>query len=254
MNLTFLRMTVLTGGLILSYSLVWCQYTTGAQKLAAFAQQKQRITTSPYSSLKWRLTGPNNRSGRSTDVIGVSGHPEVIYAAFATGGLWKTIDGGKKWTSLFDREATLSIGSIALAPSNPEILYVGTGEANIFRASLPGIGIYRSLNGGKSFQHLGLENAGTIARIVVHPKNPDIVYVAVSGNEWTYNPDRGVYYTQNGGKTWTRILFESERSGCIDLVMDPADPTILYASMWNRIRRRWSDPVPEEGDHLYKTQ
>lgn len=227
--------------------------TNGAQKMAAWQKQQQLLAQSPYKSLEWRLVGPDNRSGRCTDVSGITGNPNIIYAAFATGGLWKTEDAGNTWKPLFDKEATQSIGSIALAPSQPDILYVGTGEANILRASLPGIGIYKSRDAGKTFQHIGLENTGTIARIVVHPQNPDIVYVAASGNEWTYNKDRGVYQTTDGGKTWKKILFESEKSGCIDLVMDPADPNILYASMWNRIRKRWSDPVPEDGDYIYKT-
>jgi photosystem II stability/assembly factor-like uncharacterized protein len=227
--------------------------TTGAEKMAAWNKQKQLLATSPYKDLEWRLTGPDNRSGRSTDVEGITGNPDIIYAAMATGGLWKTEDAGHTWRPLFDKEATQSIGDIALAPSDKNILYVGTGEANIFRASLPGIGMYKSTNAGKSFTHIGLENTGTIARIIVHPKNPNMVYVAASGNEWTYNKDRGVYMTTDGGKTWKKILFESEKSGCIDLVMDPADPNTLYASFWNRIRRRWSDPVPEDADYLYKT-
>lgn len=232
--------------------IVLCQ-TTGAQKMAAFAKQKQMLAQSPYKNLQWRLIGPNNRSGRSTDVAGITGNPNIIYAAFATGGLWKTEDRGNTWKSLFDKEATQSIGNIALSPSNPDIIYVGTGEANIFRASLPGIGMYKSTDAGKTFQHIGLENTGTIARVVIHPKDPNIVYVAAGGNEWTYNKDRGVYQTMDGGKTWKNILFKDEKTGCIDLVMDPSDPDILYASMWNRIRQRWSDPVPEEGDHIYKT-
>lgn len=227
--------------------------TTGTQKLAAFKQHQLLLQQSPYKNLSWRLTGPDNRSGRSTDVAGITGNPNIMYAAYATGGLWKTEDGGESWKPLFDKEATQSIGNIALAPSNPDILYVGTGEANIFRASLPGTGMYKSTNAGKSFTHIGLANSGTIARIVVHPNNPNKLYVAASGNEWTYNKDRGVYYSEDGGKTWKNILFESDKSGCIDLVMDPSDPNTLYASMWNRIRRRWSDPVPEGGDQVYKT-
>ena len=227
--------------------------TTGAQKLAAFKKQQQLLQQSPYKDLQWRLAGPDTRSGRSTDVAGIRGNPNIIYAAFATGGLWKTEDGGETWASLFDKEATLSIGNIALAPSDNAILYVGTGEANIFRASLPGVGMYKSVDAGKTFQHIGLENTGTIARVVVHPKNPNHVFVAASGNEWTYNKDRGVYQTMDGGKTWKNILFTDNKTGCIDLVMDPSDPNILYASMWNRIRKRWSDPMPEAGDHIYKT-
>ena len=227
--------------------------TTGAEKLAAFKKQQELISQSPYKNLQWRLVGPDIRSGRSTDVEGITGNTEIIYAAFATGGLWKTENGGSTWKPIFDNEATQSIGDIALAPSDKNILYVGTGEANIFRASLPGIGMYRSTDAGKTFTHIGLENTGTIARIIVHPKNPNIVYVAASGNEWTYNKDRGLYQTTDGGKTWKNILFESEKSGCIDLVIDPTDPNTLYASFWSRTRRRWSDPIPEDGDYLYKT-
>ena len=227
--------------------------TTGAQKMAAFKQHQLLLQQSPYKNIQWRLTGPDNRSGRSTDAVGITGNPDIMYAAYATGGLWKTEDAGETWNPIFDKEATQSIGNIAVAPSNPDVLYVGTGEANIFRASLPGTGMYKSTNAGKSFTNIGLQNSGTIARVVVHPQDANKVYVAVSGNEWTYNKDRGVYLTLDGGKTWKNILFESEKSGCIDLVMDPSDPNTLYASMWNRIRRRWSDPVPEDGDHIYKT-
>jgi photosystem II stability/assembly factor-like uncharacterized protein len=242
---------VISGVLIFSKS--YSQPTTGKQKLAAFQKQQALVRQSPYKIVEWRLMGPNNRSGRCTDVAAIAGNPNLFYAAFATGGLWKTTDAGNTWVSLFDNEATQSIGNIAIAPSNNDILYVGTGEANILRGSLPGVGLYKTTNGGTTFQHIGLENTGTIARIVVHPKNANIVYVAASGNEWTYNPDRGVYQTTDGGKTWKKILYQNEKNGCIDLVMDPADPTILYASMWNRIRKRWSDPVPEDGDFIYKT-
>ncbi|HET9055568.1 MAG TPA: hypothetical protein VFN30_01855 [Chitinophagaceae bacterium] len=225
----------------------------GIERVAAFKKQLATIQVSPYKRLQWRNVGPDNISGRCTDVWGIAGKPEIIYATFATGGLWKTEDGGKNWKSLFDQYGTLSIGNMAIAPSNADILYVGTGEANIFRASLPGIGMFKSVDAGKTWQHIGLENTSTIARVVVHPTNPNIVYVAAGGNEWSYNTDRGVYQTTDGGKTWKKILYKDEKTGCIDLRMDPSDPNTIYASMWNRIRKRWSDPVPEDGDYIYKT-
>lgn len=251
MRNTILSVVILLG--LSSLTSVNAQSATGAQRLAAFTKQQALLAQSPYKDLPWRLVGPDVRSGRCTDVAGVPGNPDIMYAAFATGGLWKTTDRGNSWFPLFDKQATQSMGNIALAPSNPDILYVGTGEANIFRSSLPGAGIYSSQDAGKTFQHLGLENTGTIARIIVHPTDPKTVYVAASGNEWSYNKERGVYLTNDGGKTWKNILFVNDHTGCIDLAIDPTDPKIIYASMWNRIRRRWSDPVPEDGDHIYKT-
>ncbi len=227
--------------------------STGAQRMHAFEHQKELLKASPYNDISWRLTGPDVVSGRCTEVCGIPGNKNFILAAFATGGIWKTDDGGENWQSLFDEHGTQSIGSIAIAPSQTNTYYAGTGEANIFRASLPGLGMYKSIDAGKTWQHIGLENTGTISRVIVHPENPDMVYVAASGNEWTYNAERGVYLTTNGGKNWKKILFENAQSGCIDLVMDKSNPDVLYASMWNRVRKRWSDPVPEDGDHLYKT-
>lgn len=227
--------------------------STGAERIAAFKQQQVLLNTAPYKNLQWRNVGPDNVSGRCTDVWGISGNRNILYAAFATGGLWKSEDAGKTWKPLFDQLGTQSIGNIALAPSDPNTIYVGTGEANIFRASLPGIGMFKSVDAGKTWQHIGLENTSTIARVVVHPANSSIVYVAAGGNEWSYNNDRGVYQTMDGGKSWKKILGNDDKSGCIDLRMDPSDPNTIYASMWNRIRKRWSDPVPEDGDHIYKT-
>ena len=225
----------------------------GTDRIAAFNQHQAAINASAYKKLQWRNVGPDNISGRCTDVWGISGNKNIVYAAFATGGLWKTEDAGKIWLPLFDKQATQSIGNLAIAPSNNNIIYVGTGEANIFRASLPGIGMFKSADAGKTWQHIGLENTSTIARVVVHPTDASTVYVAAGGNEWSYNNDRGVYQTTDGGKTWKKILGNDDKTGCIDLRMDPSDPNIIYASMWNRIRKRWSDPVPEDNDHIYKT-
>lgn len=218
-----------------------------------FDQQVKAITESTFKDINWRPTGPDVISGRVTDVEGIPGDTMTMYAAYATSGLWKTVDGGKNWQSIFDSQATLSIGDIALAPSDRNIIYVGTGEANIFRASLPGRGMYKSTDGGKSWTNIGLNNTGTIARILVHPKDPNIVYAAAGGYEWKYNEDRGVYKSIDGGKSWSKILYQNDKTGCNDIIMHPTNPDIIYASMWNRIRKRFSDPMPEDGDYIYKT-
>ena len=170
-----------------------------------------------------------------------------IYAAYATSGVWKTDDNGATWQAIFENQPSTSIGDIAVAPSNPDILWVGTGESNLFRASMPGVGVFKSTDGGRTFSHAGLTDTQTIARIVVHPTNPDIVYVASAGHAWTDNEMRGVFKTTDGGKTWTKVLYKSPRTGAIDLVMDPSDPNTLYAATWQRMRRKWSDPRVEPG-------
>jgi len=227
--------------------------TDPALRLQWYDQQMSMKADSPTKDLEWRFIGPDIIGGRCTDVEVPYGSKTVIYVGTATGGLWKTEDAGETWAPIFDEMATMSIGDIAIPETAPDTIYVGTGEANIFRASLAGSGIYKSIDGGKTWQHLGLADTHTIGRIRVHPTNPDIVYVAASGHEWTTNAERGVFKTTDGGKTWEKVLYINEKVGAIDLVMDPENPEVLIASMWNRIRRRWSDPVPEGEDGLYKT-
>jgi photosystem II stability/assembly factor-like uncharacterized protein len=227
--------------------------STGIERASSFKNHQSLINKSPHKNLNWRLLGSDFDSGRCTDVWSIEGNHGVMYAGFATGGLWKTEDAGKTWFPIMDKEGTQAIGNMAIAKSDPNVLYVGTGEANILRASLPGMGIYKSTDAGKTWKNVGLENTSTIARIAIHPTNSDIVYVAASGNEWSYNEDRGLYKTTNGGKSWTKILYQNEKIGVIDLMIDPTDPNTLYASTWNRIRKRWSDPTPEDGDHIYKS-
>lgn len=226
--------------------------STGADRQKAFQQQKALAAKSPYKSIQWRNVGPDNISGRVSEVLGVPGNKNIIWASFATGGFWKTEDAGKSWKPLFDNEGTLSVGSFDVSKSNPNIIYLGSGEANIFRASLPGMGVYKSEDGGKSWKHIGLENTSTISRVIIHPSNPNHVYVAASGNEWSNNKERGLYETTDGGKSWKRLI-NDDPNGVIDLVMHPTDPKTMYASTWNRIRLRWSDPTPQDGDFIWKT-
>lgn len=232
--------------------------TAPSQRRRWFAEHQAMLERSPHAEMRWQFLGPDNVSGRITDVAVPSprGKTYTIYAATASGGVWRTQNEGTTWEPIFDREVTTSIGDLALDPSNPDVLWVGTGEANIFRSSMAGCGIYRSFDGGETFEYRGLGATHTIARIVVHPKDPDTVYVAATGNEWTDNADRGVYKTTDGGESWEQVLYIDDRTGAIDLVIHPEDPDILYAATWQRIRRWWNDPRVEEGygnSGLWKT-
>lgn len=222
-------------------------------RLKWFEKHVAMKDSSIFKDLKWRFLGPDIISGRCTDIAVPKGSKHTIYVGAATGGVWKTVNSGITWEPIMDDVASISVGDIAIAPSDPDIMWVGLGEANIFRASVAGTGVYKSTDAGKTWQHMGLADTHTIGRIIIHPENPDIVYVAAPGHEWTYNKERGVFKTTNGGKTWDKILYINEKIGAADLVMDPSDSNVLYASMWNRTRRRWSDPMPGPGDGIFKT-
>jgi len=230
----------------------------GSFRLKAFEQHLAMKAGSPFKDARWQFLGPTNISGRVTDVEVVTprGKFYTIYAATASGGVWKTENDGVTWQPIFEQAASTSIGDVTLAPSDQNIVWVGTGEANIFRSSMAGTGVYKSTDAGRTWQHMGLVNTQTIPRIAVHPTNPDIVYVAASGHEWTDNEDRGVYKTTDGGKTWQKVLYINPKTGAIDLVMDPSDPDTLYAATWQRVRFKWNDPrnfADYTGSGIHKT-
>ena len=232
--------------------------TDPQQRLAWFDDFTKMKTVSKFKDLKWQFLGPSNVSGRVTDVAVVApkGRNYTIYAATASGGVWKTENEGISWAPVFENAVSTAIGDIALDPSNPQTVWVGTGECNIFRSSQAGAGVYKSTDGGKTWAHLGLAATQTIARIVVHPKNPDVVFVAASGHEWTPNPERGVYKTVDGGRNWEKVLSVNDETGAIDLVMDPKDNDTVYAATWQRTRRKWNDPrndAHSAGSGIWKT-
>ncbi|MCA1756714.1 MAG: hypothetical protein LC649_04600 [Bacteroidales bacterium] len=217
---------------------------SGEERVRMFSQQDLLRENSPYKDLHWQYIGPTNISGRSTDVEAV--HPRgksyTIWVGTATGGVWKSENEGTTFVPVFDDMPTASIGDIAIDPKNPDVVWVGTGEANIFRSSNAGCGLYRTSDGGKTWELMGLENTNTIGRIRIHPDNSNIVYVAATGHEWTTNKERGLYKTTDGGKTWENILSVNNMTGVYDLVMDPVNPEILYVTTWERMRLKWGDP------------
>ncbi len=217
---------------------------------AAFAQQ---LNTDILKDMKPRNIGPGGMSGRVTAIDVVTSDPNVMYVGTASGGLWKSTSGGIKWNSVFDKEVTASIGSVAIQQSNPSVIWVGTGEGNPRNSLNGGYGIYKSLDGGRNWQSMGLEKTRHIHRIIIDPTNPDIIYAGAIGSPWGEHPERGVFKTIDGGKTWKKILFTNEKSGVADIVMDPTNPNKLIVAMWQHKRDPWFFKSGGEGSGLYVT-
>ncbi|MFN2514937.1 MAG: hypothetical protein ABR556_01880 [Pyrinomonadaceae bacterium] len=206
-----------------------------------------------FERLEWRSIGPANMGGRTADVEGVSGNANVVYVATASGGLWKTVNAGVTWKPIFERQGTFSIGDIALAPNNPDVVWVGTGESNVRNSVSFGDGVYKSTDGGKNWQHMGLKDTERISAIIIHPQNPEIVYVGALGHAFGPNDERGLFMTTDGGKTWTKTLFVDREHGVSDLEIDPTNPNILYAGMWSFERKPWTHRSGSEKGGLFKS-
>lgn len=203
----------------------------------AAAADTAGLTTGMLSDLEPRFIGPANPSGRIT----AFGVPEgsggtTVYAGMASGGLWKTIDAGTTWTPVFDDQGTAAVADVAVAPSDADVVWVGTGERNSLRSNSWGDGVYRSTDGGESWEHVGLEETTQIGRVAVHPEDPETAYVAALGHLWGTNPERGVYRTTDGGESWEQLLFVDDTTGFVDLEMHPGDPRVLFAASWHRLR------------------
>jgi len=222
------------------------------KKKAPEAAVPARVDQKYLSGLTWRNLGPY-RGGRSCAVTGVKGKANEFYFGAAGGGVWRTTDAGNSWENISDGFFGGSIGAIALSESNPNVIYVGQGEETVRGNTSSGSGVWRTLDGGRTWEHIGLEKTEHISRIRIHPQNPDIVYVAAMGDLFKDNEDRGVYKTIDGGKTWNRILFKDAGSGAIDLILDPSNPRILYASTWTFRRTPYSFSSGGEGSALWKS-
>ena len=213
--------------------------------------QAQESSRDILGNLRFRFIGPTGN--RLTSVAGIPGDSNTYYVGAASGGIWKTVDAGVHWDPIFDGQPVSSIGALAIAPSDPNIVWAGTGEPWIRSHISVGQGVYKSTDAGKTWTLMGLEKTGRISRIVVDPKNPDVVLIGALGHAYGPQQDRGVYRTTDGGKTWDKVLFTDESSGCSDLAMDPSNPRIVFAGMWTIEIHTWGRDSGGPGSGLFKS-
>ena len=199
-----------------------------------------------YSGLEWRMLGPF-RGGRADAVAGVPGRPNEFYFGSVGGGVWKTADGGRTWRPVFDAQPVASIGAIAVAPSRPEVVYVGTGESTLRDSAGYGDGVYRSVDAGRTWTHVGLAETQHVGKIAVDPRNPDVLFVAAMGSLYAPSPERGVFRSRDGGRSWEKVLYKDDSVGAIEVVIDPSNPRVVYAGLWNTRRPPWFVYAPSNG-------
>ncbi|HJX97919.1 MAG TPA: hypothetical protein VJ281_03515, partial [Chthoniobacterales bacterium] len=205
-----------------------------------------------FGEMKWRQVGPF-RGGRALAIEGVPGEPDTWYFGGVAGGVWKTTDAGQNWTPLFDKEDISSIGALAVAPSDHNVIYVGTGEAAIRGNTTYGLGVYKSIDAGKSWKNVGLKDTHNIGAVIVDPRNENVAIVAALGHAFGPNKERGIFRTADGGKTWTNVLFKDENTGGIEVVFDPHNPNIVFAAMWQAKRQPWFFSSGGGGSGLYRS-
>jgi len=239
------------------FSLLLTTLFISLQSSKVEAQQKQTLAQVPvnaYSAMKWRLVGPF-RAGRALAAVGIPGNPNTFYFGAVDGGVWKTDNAGLTWKNISDSAGIASVGAIGIAHSNPDVIYIGTGEADMRSDMTYGTGVYKSIDGGLHWKNVGLKDTRHIGKIVINPYNPNIVLVAAMGHGYGPNKERGVFRTTDGGKTWQKVLYKGPNIGAIDLTMDREDPSIVYAALWNAHRSPWSQypPVEGPGSGLYKS-
>jgi photosystem II stability/assembly factor-like uncharacterized protein len=211
------------------------------------------IDTSILRMYRWRSIGPE-RGGRSIAVSGVRGRPLEGYFGATGGGLWKTTDGGENWAPVTDGQLhSASVGAVAVSETNPDIVWIGMGETCIRGNILPGDGVYKSTDAGKTWTHIGFGNSDAIAKIRVHPKNPDVVFVASFGKYGGPSEERGIFKTTDGGTTWRKVLYRDDKTGGVDISIDPTNPDVMYAALWEAYRNEWTMSSGGPGSGLYKS-
>ncbi len=219
--------------------------------LSSLIAPAQKLDLSKLKNLKIRNVGPANMSGRITTIDAVTSNPKIIYVGAASGGVWKSENGGSAWKPVFDDQPTQNIGALKIQQTNPSVIWVGTGEGNPRNSMNLGMGIFKSIDAGKTWKHLGLEDTKVIHRIIIDPRDPRVVYVGAMGDPFTPNSSRGLYKTMDGGKTWNKILYTNDQSGIADLVMDPSNPNKLFAAVYEHRRTPYYFTSGGEGSGLY---
>lgn len=221
--------------------------------LFSFTGISQEFSMDLVKNMKPRNIGPGGMSGRVTSIDVVNNNPDIMYVGTASGGLWKSTSGGIKWEPVFEKEATASVGAVAIQQSNPSVIWLGTGEGNPRNSLNGGFGIYKSLDAGKTWTLMGLEKTRHIHRVIIDPTNPNIVYAAAIGSPWGEHPERGVFKTTDGGKNWKKVLFANNKTGAADLIMDPTNPNKLIATLWEHKRDPWFFKSGGTGSGLHIT-
>ncbi len=206
-----------------------------------------------FKDLQWVAVGPRIQGGKIESIWSPKGHRSTIYAGAGSGNLWKSVNNGTTWKPIFENESTFSIAVVTVSDKDPNLVWVGTGEPHMARSSFAGTGVFKSTDAGKTWQNMGLHDTHHIGRVLIDPENPDVVYVAALGHQYTYNEQRGVFKTTDGGKTWNKVLYISDKVGVVEVAMDPSDNKTLYAVAWERDRKAWNNVDAGPGSGLYKS-
>lgn len=239
--------------LVIGYSIELPGQTSAEERMKSWEEHLRMEKESIFKDLRWQATGPMKQGGRIESIACPSGNTSTIYVGVGSGNLWKTVNNGTTWKPIFDNESTFTIGSVAVAPSDSEVVWVGTGEILMARSSYAGTGVFKSVNAGESWENMGLTDTHHIGRVLIDPVDADIVYVAAMGHMYSFNEERGLFKTVDGGKTWDKILYISEKTGVIDVFMDPSDNKTLFAISWERDRKVWGHIQNGEESAVYKS-
>lgn len=241
--------------LVFSFSFIYASgsATSAEERLQSYEKHLEMKDASIFKRLEWREIGPYFVGGRITDIEAYENNPYKFYIAAASGGVWVTENNATTWTPIFDHESSITIGDIAISQTDENLIWVGTGEQNSSRSSYAGTGVFKSTDGGKTWENMGLTDTHHIGRVFIDPEDNNIVYVAAIGHLYTYNEERGLFKTTDGGKTWEKILYISPKTGVIDVVMNPKNRNILFAASWQRERKAWNFWEGGEESGIYKS-